>query len=123
MSHALLVVSHGSRRTQSNDEVIRLADKLATHLDGKFAVIHAAFLELADPSIPEGIQACIDAGASRITIIPYFLAAGRHVVEDIPEIVSEARKNYPDVEITITSHLGGSDFMSEFLASTALNSL
>lgn len=123
MSHALLVVSHGSRRAESNDEVSLLAEKLEKHLNGSFDVVHAAFLELAEPSIPEGIKTCIAHGARRITVMPYFLAAGRHVAEDIPSIVAEARANHPDVEITITCHLGGSDFMPEFLATTAINSL
>ena len=47
------------------------------------------FLELAEPSIPDGIQRCIDAGATEVVVVPYFLSAGRHVSEDIPAEVEK----------------------------------
>jgi len=123
MSRALLVISHGSRREASNTEVKTLTDKLAAFTKDRFDFIEAAFLELAEPSIPAGIKTCVDKGATQITIIPYFLAAGRHVAEDIPEIVDAARPDYTDIEITIAPHIGQSDFMAEFVANTAISSV
>ena len=119
--HALLLVSHGSRRKQSNDEVLHLAEKVRPLTEHHFDIVHAAFLELAKPLIPEGIQQCIDQGAQSVLVVPYFLAAGRHVAEDIPNIVKQSRERYPDVEISISSHLGTSDLMPDFLAKLAMD--
>lgn len=117
--NALLLVAHGSRRKQSNDEVVVLADKLKQNCADQYNIIHAAFLELADTLIPDGIKQCVDDGAKEIIVLPYFLNSGRHVVEDIPEIVNETKKHYPDVEIKIAPHLGASDLMMDLLISSA----
>lgn len=116
---ALLLVAHGSRRQQSNDEVRVIAEKLRQHCAEQYSIIHAAFLELAEPLIPDGIKMCIEDGATEVLVLPYFLNSGRHVVEDIPEIVNDTKPHYPDVDIKITPHLGGSDLMMDLLVATA----
>ncbi len=120
--NALLIVSHGSRRAQSNSEITDLTDKVRPLLKGNFQFVCTAFLELAEPSIPEGIAHCINQGAERILLLPYFLAAGRHVSVDIPAIVEKARVKYPSLSINIADHIGGSDLMAEFVARSASQS-
>ena len=116
---ALVLVAHGSRRKQSNEEVVELATKLKLHCNNEYDMVHAGFLELASPSIPEGIQNCIDAGATQVTVLPYFLNSGRHVVEDIPNEVNQARAANPKSDIRIAQHLGASDLMMDLLISSA----
>lgn len=116
---ALLLVAHGSRRKQSNDEVVVLAEKLNNNCADQYSIIHAAFLELAETLIPDGIRKCVDDGAKEIIVLPYFLNSGRHVVEDIPEIVNDTKQLYPDVDIKIAPHLGASELMMELLISSA----
>lgn len=116
---ALLLIAHGSRRKQSNEEVVVLADKLKQNCAEQYNIIHAGFLELAETLIPDGIKKCVDDGATSIIVLPYFLNSGRHVVEDIPNIVEETRPDYPDVEIKIAQHLGASGLMMDLLISTA----
>jgi sirohydrochlorin ferrochelatase len=115
---ALLLVAHGSRREQSNEEVRKLAKKLKSHCGDQFSIIHSAFLELAYPLIPEGLQKCIDDGASNIKVLPYFLNTGRHVAEDIPDIVNNF-ENTTLARIQIAPHLGASEMMRDLLVSVA----
>jgi sirohydrochlorin ferrochelatase len=117
--NALLVVAHGSRRQQSNDEVSAITDKLRVSCYDDYTIVHSGFLELAAPSIPDGLEQCIDDGATHITVLPYFLNSGRHVVEDVPEIVNTVSKQHPDVEIVIAPHLGASSLMVELLIDSA----
>lgn len=117
--NALLVVAHGSRRQQSNDEVSAITDKLRASCHDDYTIVHSGFLELATPSIPDGIEQCINDGAARITVLPYFLNSGRHVVDDVPEIVNTASKQHPDVEIVIAPHLGASPLMVDLLIDSA----
>lgn len=105
---ALLLVAHGSRREASNEEVRQLTSKLRDAASSQFAQIECAFLELAEPLIPDGITCCINQGASEVIVLPYFLSAGRHVSEDIPEIVAESRSRYPEIPIKIAPYLGES---------------
>jgi len=119
---ALLIVSHGSRRQQSNDEVNEVCAKLNDYLDGSFDVIHSAFLEISSPSIPEGIKLCVNEGSSSVTVLPYFLAAGRHVAEDVPSIVDAARKEFSGVTFSIAKHIGAVEGMSRLISSVAKES-
>jgi len=116
---ALLLVAHGSRRKQSNDEVVQLADRLKKTCSDQYGIIHAGFLELADTLIPDGIKKCADDGASSIIVLPYFLNSGRHVVEDIPEILEQTRPDYPDIDIKLAQHVGASEMMMNLLIESA----
>lgn len=106
MKRALLVVAHGSRRTESNDEVRRLTDVLRGVMGDEYQRVECAFLELAQPPIPQGIDACVAEGAGEVVVLPYFLSAGRHVSEDIPEIVATSQVRHPAVSFRIAPYLG-----------------
>lgn len=118
---ALLIISHGSRREASNQEVRDLTEKVRPSIADSYDIVETAFLELAAPLIPDGLRCCVRQGATEIVVLPYFLAAGRHVATDIPEIVDGVRDEFPDVQITVASHLGGSDSMVSFVAGEALS--
>ena len=115
---SLLLVAHGSRREQSNQEVRELANQLKKRCGYEFPIIHAAFLEIADPLIPDGLQRCIDDGARSITVLPYFLNTGRHVAEDIPHIVKKF-ENPTLVKIQIAPHIGASNMTLDMLTAIA----
>lgn len=104
---AMVLVAHGSRRAESNDEVRLLASNMvdAAKREG-YDLLNCAFLELAEPSIPDGIQQVIDDGADEVVVMPYFLSAGRHVQEDIPADVEQAKDKNPEVNIKVLDHLG-----------------
>ena len=116
---ALLLVAHGSRRKQSNDEVVQLAERLKKTCSDQYSIIHAGFLELSDTLIPDGIKKCADDGASSIIVLPYFLNSGRHVVEDIPEIVEQTRPDFPGIDIKLAQHVGASEMMMDLLIASA----
>ena len=120
--NALLLVAHGSRRKQSNDEVAHLAEKLKSNCGEQYDIVKPAFLELSDVLIPEGIEQCISEGATSITVLPYFLNSGRHVVEDIPNIINICMARHANINISLSPHLGASDLMVDLLISTAVNS-
>lgn len=116
---SLLIIAHGSRRAGSNDEVRQLAAHIADNQQSGFDDVSAAFLEIASPSIPDGLTACIERGATEIVVFPYFLAAGRHVVEDIPAEVTPVKEKYPDITVHIAPHLGYSKALPDIILDTA----
>jgi sirohydrochlorin ferrochelatase len=115
---ALLLVAHGSRRNASNDEVRDLTAQLR-QVDGGFQHVACAFLELAEPSIPDGLRAAIAAGADEVVVLPYFLSAGRHVVTDIPADVAVVQAEHPDVRIRVAPYLGAAAGVVEILLQQA----
>lgn len=116
----LLIVAHGSRRQASNDEVRALAGRLRSLNSPDIDDIHTAFLELAEPSIADGLAHCLSHGAEEIVVFPYFLAAGTHVAADIPEQVEAFRARHPQIKVTLTPHLGASSNLPQAIMEVAL---
>lgn len=116
---ALLIIAHGSRRQASNDEVHSIAAQIREHGQHEFDIVESAFLELASPLIPEGIDKCVALGASEIIVSPYFLNSGKHVTEDIPNIITQVKLAYPDIAIHVTRHVGSSPIMLDLILTTA----
>lgn len=116
---ALLLVAHGSRRAASNDEVRQLTALLAQRARAEYPIVHCGFLELAEPSIPDGIELCVQAGAAEVVVLPYFLSAGRHVVTDIPHEIQGKQEQYPQLTIRIAPYLGAHERVSDLLLESA----
>ncbi len=121
MKKSLVVVAHGSRRTESNEELISIAKNLAALTASGFSEVRYGFLELAEPSIPDAIINCIQSGAESVTILPYFLSAGRHVTVDIPNEVLKVQKQYPNCPLIITPYLGAENGLLSVIAKIALS--
>ena len=105
---SLLIIAHGSRRAASNDEVRRLAEQVRAQPDLAYRHVEAAFLELAEPGIGDGLAALAAKGETEIVAFPYFLAAGTHMAQDIPEAIAGFSAAYPAVKVRLTPHLGAS---------------
>lgn len=118
-SRHLLIVAHGSRRQASNEEVRQLAGRVGALRAPGIDHVETAFLELAEPDIPAGLARCVALGAREIVLFPYFLAAGTHVVEDIPELVAAFSAAYPDVAVRLTAHLGASEILPRAILEVA----
>lgn len=103
---ALLIVAHGSRKQASNDEIIELAKALKAKSTSHFDVVSHAFIQFTTPLLDEQIDALAAQGASHIKIFPYFIAAGSHVVSDIPAVIKKAEERYPDIDFFLCDHLG-----------------
>jgi sirohydrochlorin ferrochelatase len=114
MKSAVLLMAHGSRIPEANDAVREIAAmvKEMTHLD----IVEVSFREQHLPNIQQGIDACVDLGAERIILLPYFLYMGAHVREDLPREMAEARERYPRVEFVMGSHLGAHRKLAEIVA-------
>jgi len=119
--HILLLVAHGSRREESNIEIESLSEKISTLEPKEFDKVMPAFLEFASPSIPEAIKECTDLGATKVTILPYFLSAGVHITRDIPNEIIEASEGSQGLEIKVTNYFGSRDEIAQILLKTALD--
>ena len=119
--HVLMLVAHGSRREESNLEIKSLAQKIELFKVKQFEIVMPAFLEFAKPSITEAIDNCAVIGATKVTILPYFLSAGVHIAKDIPSEVEKGAQKNPNLDIEIADYFGSRDEIAEILLKTALN--
>lgn len=101
---ALLLVDHGSRFQEANDMLAEVA-AMVKRLSGLQSV-HYAHMELAEPTIRQGFEACVRDGAKTVIVHPYFLSPGRHSTSDIPRLVAEAAKGFPGIAYRVTEPLG-----------------
>ena len=113
MPTAVLLIAHGSRRAEANDDLVRLADILRAK--GLYPIIETAYLELAAPDIPAGAATCVRLGATEVKLLPYFLSAGAHVVEDLERLRCELTARYPRVKFELCQPLGLHPLMIEIV--------
>lgn len=119
---ALLIVAHGSRRKDSNDEVRRLADRISENAGPAFDLVTSAFLEISSPQVDSAIADLVDEGITDITVFPHFLAAGTHVANDIPRIIEEEKASYPNIHFNTLPHLGALQGISTLILNHIYNS-
>ena len=103
LESGVLVVGHGSRRREANEDVREAARRIAER--GPFPLVEAAFLEIEHPNIAEGFSRLVQRGAREIIVHPYFLSPGRHTRGDIPVEVAEAAKRHRGVSYQISEPL------------------
>lgn len=83
---------------------------------GQYSCVEHAFLQYVPPALDQAVRKCIDQGAARIVIVPFFVQTGAHVSRDIPELVGEFRKRFPSVQFQVTAPVGSHPMMAEIVA-------
>lgn len=101
---ALLYVAHGSRVKEGNWEAIRFIESVKPHFNVE--IQEHCFLELAEPSILQGVELCVSKGATSIAVIPILLLSANHIKVDIPQEIEKAKALFPNVTFSIGEPLG-----------------
>ncbi len=101
---AVLLIAHGSRHEPANDDLRRLAVALVDR--GEYEIVEPSFLELADPDIATAGARCVERGARRVLMIPYFLASGVHLVRDLTAARDALQAAHPGVAFLLGPPLG-----------------
>jgi sirohydrochlorin ferrochelatase len=117
MKTAILLIAHGSRQAEANDDLIGLVQQLREA--GTYAVVEAAFLELAEPTIAMAGRRCAAAGAERVILLPYFLSAGVHVRRDLQHHRDELAREFPALAVLLAQPLGPHALLREIMLQRA----
>ena len=110
---AVLLVARGSTDPDANAEVCKTARLLWEGRD--FAFAETAFVSLASPDVPAGLERCRLLGASRVIVARYFLFPG--ILPD--RIAAQATaygQAHPDLDVRCTEVLGDSDELAGLVA-------
>jgi sirohydrochlorin cobaltochelatase len=103
---AVLLVGRGSTDPDANADVVKTARLLWEGRD--YPLAETAFVSLARPDVPEGLERCRLLGARRIVVARYFLFPGV-----LPDRVAEQAAVYaaahPELDIACTDVLGDCD--------------
>lgn len=107
----ILIVGHGSRRAEANEDVRQAARSIGER--GGFGLVQPAFLEIEQPDVAEGFTRLAAQGAREIIVHPYFLSPGRHTRGDLPREVREVASRHPSVGYRITEPLSAHPLVIE----------
>jgi sirohydrochlorin cobaltochelatase len=118
---ALLLMAHGSRDADARAEYRRIHAALAERLAPVPVVFSVLEFPGEDglPSISDGWNQCLAAGASRIVALPFFLFPAGHVREDLPTELSAAREAGGWAALDLLPPLGAADELLEALETRA----
>lgn len=101
--NATLLVAHGSRDPIALAQIESFAAAYRErHGD---SAVGLAYVELAQPSLAEGLAA-LAARADTVAVAPLFLFAARHVKNDLPLALEAARKASPGVRFVAAQAFG-----------------
>jgi sirohydrochlorin cobaltochelatase len=103
MSHAVLLVGHGSRDPEGVAEFLNLDRGFRGRCPD--LPVEIAFLEFARPTIQESIDRLARDGHSTILVIPGVLLAAGHAKNDIASEVRRARLRHPLIDIRMGAAL------------------
>ena len=119
MKTGIIIVDHGSRRTQSNEMLEEVARQFGERFRQRYEVVEPAHMELAEPSIATAYDRCVAGGADRVVVCPFFLGPGKHWTSDIPSLTAAAAAKHPGTRYHVTMPLGIDDLILELLAKRA----
>ncbi|MEX1096524.1 MAG: CbiX/SirB N-terminal domain-containing protein [Planctomycetales bacterium] len=101
---AVLLIAHGSRRAEANADLERVAEALRAR--SAYSIIEISYLEVTEPTIAAGGMRCVERGAARVLLLPYFLSAGSHVTDDLERHRAELAAKHAPVEFRLCPPLG-----------------
>jgi sirohydrochlorin cobaltochelatase len=108
----VLLVGRGSTDPDANAEVCKVARLL---WEGRgYAGVETAFVSLAAPDVPSGLDRCAKLGAKRVVVLPYFLFTGI-----LPERVRQQAEGWgaahPEVELRQADVIGPEPELAELV--------
>jgi sirohydrochlorin cobaltochelatase len=83
--------------------------------------VELAFLESMAPTLPETLARLDSMGVVRVTVVPLFLSQGGHLKDDLPRLLSDARRASPTMEIRVAAALGDAEALTDAIADWALD--
>jgi sirohydrochlorin ferrochelatase len=119
MKTGIIIVDHGSRRAQSNELLEEVAAQFGKRFAEMYDIVEPAHMEIAEPSIASAYAKCVERGATRVVVCPFFLGPGKHWTGDIPRLAREACQQHPGTTYHVTMPLGLDDLILDLLAKRA----
>jgi sirohydrochlorin cobaltochelatase len=113
----LVLIAHGSRDPEWSQPFEKIGISLGRRLPA--VAVALAYLEHG-PSLDEAVAALVAKGALSIRVIPLFLGAGGHVKEDLPRLVSQAKRK--EIDIVLDKPIGEQPEVIEAIAAAISSS-
>ncbi len=108
MNKALILFAHGARDPDWARPVQAVAQRLQA--ENPDLPVTIAFLEFMSPALPDAIdliaRQTTGAVPLQIDILPFFIAQGGHLRQEVPTMLAEIRQQHPQLQIRLLPPLG-----------------
>ncbi len=107
MNKALILFAHGARDPEWARPVQAVAKRLQT--ENPDLPIAIAFLEFMSPTLQDAVAAMTERAVDQplqIDILPFFIAQGGHLRQEVPAMLDQIRQRYNNLQIRLLPPLG-----------------
>jgi sirohydrochlorin cobaltochelatase len=101
-STAVILFAHGAREPEWAHPFESVRDRLRS----EGLRVEPAYLEIIKPSLEDSARALAAEGLKSVAIVPLFLAQGKHLKRQLPELVAALRRNHASIDFRVTPALG-----------------
>ena len=101
-SSAVILFAHGAREPEWALPFERIRDRLRS--EGQR--VELAYLEIMKPSLEDAARALAAEGLKSVAIVPLFLAQGKHLKHQLPELVAGLKHRHANMDFHVTPALG-----------------
>ena len=99
---AIILFAHGAREPDWAQPFVKVCDRLrAVGIRTELA-----FLEIMSPSLEEAAGRIATDPIDAVTIVPLFLAQGRHLTRELPALVAGIQARHRNIRFRVTPPLG-----------------
>ncbi|WP_342513641.1 CbiX/SirB N-terminal domain-containing protein [Sporosarcina sp. FSL K6-1522] len=100
---AILFIGRGSSDVDAKADFYTIREKLWEQVN--VPILECAFIGVTTPTVQEGMERCIELGAKKIIMLPYFLFTGI-LMERMNRMAEQFKVDYPQTSIDIAGYFG-----------------
>ena len=121
MTTGIVLFGHGARDPRWADTMTAIAARMAELSPA--TPVESAFLEFMTPDLATAVDTLVARGASAIVVAPVFLAAGGHVLRDLPDRLAAIAVRHPGLAVRVEPALGSLPAVVEAMARHCLGTV
>ncbi len=121
LDQGLVLFGHGARDPRWADTMKALAGRIGALNPG--VPLQLAYLEFMSPDLSVAVDALVAQGVRTIVVVPVFLAAGGHVLRDLPDRLAAIADQHPGLQVKVEPALGSQASVIDAMAGVCVDAL
>ncbi len=118
MDRQIILLAHGSRDSRWCETFEKMAAATLQGVPGS----RIAYMELATPSLRNIVEEGCKLGVQDYSVVPLFLATGRHLRRDVPAMISELEKEY-GISMRLLPPIGENPLLGEAVRNIVISAM
>ena len=106
-------MGHGSRVPDAGKGMEKVAARLREL--GVADIVDVCYMERLGARFAQVFEKCTKLGAQEVVLIPYFLHLGLHTRTDIPSMMKQEARKYPNVKLVFGKNLGFDELLVDLV--------